>query len=311
MNQRPFSGETDIQRMIALSQVRPDDNVHVIDLPYRLSSWSLDDPDNVALWADSHGQLLAWAIMQTPFWTIDYVIHPGVEQTLHRQILSWADGRARQSLNKPAGRPSWYVTAFTDQTERIRDLEAAGFANQADVGQDSWTKVLMRRQAGRLVTEGTLPAGFTIRPLAGENEIDGYVDLHCEVFESKNMTAGWRARTLLSPEYRPETDMVAVAPDGRLAGFCIGWFGRRGGEWAGQIEPLGVRRKYRRLGLGGALLSETLRRLYKNGAEDVYVETDNYRNAALGTYEAVGFQVLRDIVIYRKDFSDNQTRRGE
>ncbi|MFO7661011.1 MAG: hypothetical protein R6X18_00315 [Chloroflexota bacterium] len=104
MNQRPFSGKADIQRMIALSQVRPDDNLHVIDLPYRLSSWSLDDPDNAALWADSHGQLLAWAIMQTPFWAIDYVIHPGVEQMLHRQTLAWTDGRARQILNQPTGR---------------------------------------------------------------------------------------------------------------------------------------------------------------------------------------------------------------
>jgi mycothiol synthase len=307
MNHHPFSGETDIQRMITLSQVRPDDNLHVIDLPYRLSSWALDDPDNVALWADSHGQLLAWAIMQTPFWAIDYVIRPGAEQTLHRQILSWADGRARQSLNKPAGRPSWYVLAFTDQTERIRDLEATGFANQADVGQGSWTKVLMRRPAGRLETGGTLPAGFTIRPLAGENEIDGYVELHRAVFESKNMTAGWRARTLLRPEYRPETDMVAVAPNGRLAGFCVGWSSRHGGKWAGQIEPFGVRPEYRRLGLGRALLSETLHRLYENGAEDIYVETDNYRDAALGAYEAVGFQVFRGIMVYRKDFSDNQT----
>jgi hypothetical protein len=39
---RPFAGETDVPRMIALAHERPADQVHLVDLPYRLSSSKCD-----------------------------------------------------------------------------------------------------------------------------------------------------------------------------------------------------------------------------------------------------------------------------
>jgi hypothetical protein len=42
----------------------------------------------------------------------------------------------------------------------------------------------------------------------------------------------------------------------------------------------------------------------------VFVETDKYRNAALELYQAVGFQVIRDVLVYRKDCHDVH-ERGE
>jgi mycothiol synthase len=296
------SGETDKQAMIALAHAFPTDNLHVADLPYRLSSWAVDYPDNIGLWVNAEGQLLAWAVMQTPFWTIDYAYHPDAGTNLHQRILAWADHRARQVLDTPSGRPCWFVMVFASQTDRIRDLEEAGFVSQANVGEDSWSKVLMQRSAHIPVADYALPAGFSVRPLAGENEVEAYVQLHRAVFESKNMTAEWRTRTLRRPEYLPDLDLVAVAPDGRLAALCVCWLDKESEKPSGQIEPLGVHQDFRKSGLGRAILSEGLRRLYLCGADRVYVETDKYRNAALGLYEAVGFRVIRDVLVYRKDY---------
>lgn len=298
--QREFTGKADIQAMIALARAFPADNLHAIDLPMRLSSWALDDPGNVGLWIDAAGELRAWAVMQTPFWTIDVVCHPDAGRSLYRQILAWADHRARRVLGTPSGRPSWYGMVFATQTERIRDLEDAEFASQADVGEDSWSKVLLRRSALMPVADYPLPAGFAIRPLAGEREVEDYVDLHRAVFESRNMTVEWRRRTLRRPEYRPNLDLVAVAPGGRLAAFCIGWLGA-GDKPRGQIEPLGVHPDFRRLGLGRAILAEGLRRLHLC-ADTVYVETDSDRSAALRLYQALGFRPVRDVLVYRKDY---------
>jgi len=156
------------------------------DLPYRFSSWALDDPGNFRLWA-------------------------------------WADRRANDILDTPFGRPVWFVNVFSDQSDKIRDLEQIGFASQANVGEDSWFKVLMHRSVDPAYLEYSLPAGFTIRPLTGAREFEGYVELHRAVFESCNMTVEFRSRIFRQPEYIPGPDLVAAAQDGRLAVFCVSW----------------------------------------------------------------------------------------
>jgi len=301
---RAFSGEADMPAMAALVHRRPADNPHVADLPWRLSSWALDYPDNVGLWVDASGQLLAWTVLQTPFWTIDYAFHPDADKGLHRQILTWADDRARRTLGTASGHPSWYVNVFAGETDRIRDLEQAGFASQANIGEDSWSKVLMRRPAETPVADYALPAGVTIRPLAGEGEVSAYVDLQRAVFETENMTVGWRSRTLCQPQYIADLDLVAVAPDGSLVAFCICWLDKDTDPISGQVEPLGVHPNWRKSGLGRAILSEGLRRLRLLGVSQISVETDNFRGAALDLYESAGFRVVRDILVYRKDHGD-------
>lgn len=301
--ERTSSGEADKLAMARLAGISLYSNLHVVDLPYRLSSWALDDPTNTRLWVDAQGRLLAWAVMQTPFWALDYVLHPEVEADLHPQILAWADRHAWQALDTPSGHPSWYVCAFADQAQRLRDLEAAGFESQADVGEDSWTKVLMHRPAQVPLRQYRLPAGFTVRTLEGEREVDAYVALHQAVFETKNMTVDWRRRTLQHPDYRPDLDVVIAAPDGRLAAFCIGWAVEVPGEGlAGHIEPLGCHQDFRRYALGRLALVEVLRRMQAIRAQSIYVETDNYRGTALALYESVGFRIARNVLVYRRDY---------
>ena len=284
--------------MIALAAGFPDDNLHVVDLPYRLASWALDDPANVALWSDGRGQLAAWAVVQSPFWAIDIVTHPDADADLFPRALEWADERGRAARGSPHERSAWYVHTLADQEARLRALQAHGFACQADVGEDSWSRVLLRRAAATPAPPA-VPPGFSIRPLAGAAEVEAYVDMHRAAFDTKNMTPEWRLRTLAAAHHVADADLVAVAPDGRLAGFCVGWL-LPGEHAVGQVEPLGVLWDYRELGLGAALLAECLRRLMACGAATVLVETDTYRTPALGLYESAGFEPMRDVLVYRK-----------
>lgn len=299
---RAFGGGSDLQAMAELVRKFPAGNVHVVDLPYRFSSWSFDHPENIRLWTDNHGQLLAWTVLQVPFWTMDYAFHPEFHLNLHPQILQWADEQAHTIVDTPSGHPAWYVPVLSNQTDRIRDLEQAGFESQADVGENSWSQVVMEHSM-HIPQKTSLPDGFQIRPLNGADEVDAYVDLHRAVFESTNMTAEWRKRTLQRREYIPELDLVAVTPNGQLAAFCICWLAKDGnGNVSGQIEPMGVHAKYRKLGVGRAILAEGLRRLSAKGAQNIYVQTDNYRNAAFTLYESAGFHVTQDILMYRKNY---------
>ena len=296
--QRPFNGDADKLAMAALAQAAPDSNLHTVDLPYRFSSWALDDPGNACLWVDQTGRLVGWAVLQAPWWMFDYACLPEAEAGLHPQVLAWAGQRARQLSGTPHGRPSWFVVAFKEQAARIRDLEAAGFACQADVGEDSWSKVQLCRPAALPVAHYRIPEGFVVRSLAGEGEAQAYVDLHRAVFETKTMTLEWRQRTLRHPAYRPDLDVVVAAPDGRLAAFCIGW--QQGDN--GHIEPLGCHADFRHYALGRVALAEALRRLQASGVENIYVETDGYRDTAFRLYQSMGFSLLRDVLIYRKDY---------
>ncbi|MFN8400332.1 MAG: GNAT family N-acetyltransferase [Anaerolineales bacterium] len=301
ITQCSFSTDQDKYQMSALARQCFENNLHVVDLPYRLSSWALDNPENVALWFDENQELVAWAVLQSPFWTIDYVCHPEHEADLHQEMLAWADQRAQRVKNTPYARSAWFVMVFSGQRDRIRDLEQAGFACQSDVGEDSWSKVLMRRSAQTPVNVyKPRTAGFTVRALAGEKEVSKYVDLHQSVFESKNMTLDWRMRTLQHPAYTPELDIVIEASNGNLAAFCICWLDKH--SMNGHVEPLGNHKDYRQYALGRVALSEGLRRLQALGAQNIYVETDNYRNTAFRLYESFDFQVIQDVLVYRKDY---------
>ncbi|RPJ46066.1 MAG: GNAT family N-acetyltransferase [Chloroflexi bacterium] len=302
LTERPVRDEADLLSMSALVHRYPRSHLHVIDLPYRLSSWALDDPENGCLWIDGD-HLAAWAVLQTPFWTVDTACRAEDEQNLIPAILAWAEKRASAIAETFYGRPVWFADVYSRQAERRAALEQAGFADQINAREDAWSKVLMGRPAEAPLHPPHLAEGFTIRPLAGEAEVEAYVALHREVFESRNMTTPWRLRTLLRPEYIPATDLVAVSPGGELAGFCVGWFDPHGfgGRPSGQIEPMGVRETYRKAGLGKALLAECVRRLVNMGAGQVYVETDHQRGPALRLYQSLGFRVIEDVRVYRKD----------
>jgi len=275
-------------------------NLHVTDLPYRFSSGALDDPENARLWFDRDGRLAAWAVLQVPFWTLDYVCRTDSEEDLHAAVLIWADRRAREILDTSQGHPCWFANVFSGQANRIRDLEAAGYKWQGNVGEDSLAKVLMLRASQAPVKVYQPPVGFTVRPLAGMDEVPGYVALHRAAFESTTMTEAWRARTLLHPNYQPDLDIVVEAPDGRLGAFCICWFDA--GSRVGRVEPLGCHKDFRLVALGRVALSEGLHRLQSRGAEKIYVETDMERNTALRLYESFDFQLIQDVLVYRIDY---------
>jgi len=91
----------------------------------------------------------------------------------------------------------------------------------------------------------------------------------------------------------------------RLVAFCIGWLSTGDGdEIRGQIEPLGCHADFSRYALGRLALRETLRRLQLQGAKRIFVETDSYRNTAFRLYESVGFQVIREILVYGKSYNE-------
>jgi ribosomal protein S18 acetylase RimI-like enzyme len=149
-----------------------------------------------------------------------------------------------------------------------------------------------------------VPAGYAVRPLAGEVEIEPYVHLHRAAFGTTNMTVAWRKRILGAAQHAPDLDLVAVAPDGALAAFCIGWLHQGVEGVEGQIEPLGVHPEHQGRGLGRALLFETLRRMmHQHGVDLAHIEVERDNTTARRLYERDGgFSPSYRALKYRRRF---------
>ena len=290
-------GRPGIEAFSALARAFPAEHPHVVDLPYRLGSWALDEPENCRLWLDGAGRLLAWGALQTPFWLIEYGCHPKARSGLLDEILGWGAERARQVAGTPYGRPSWFVEARPEDEEGRQALERAGFAAVPVSGSGSWSRVWMRAVEGP--PDRVPPPGFAIRPLAGEVEAPLAVELQRSFFETSNMTLPWRLRLLRHPAYDPALDVVAVARGGRVAGLCLGWYDAPSGT--GQVEPVGVLHEERGRGLGRAIVAECVRRLLRRGAREVLVEVDAGNAAALALYRSLGFRPFQDVVFHRRE----------
>jgi ribosomal protein S18 acetylase RimI-like enzyme len=283
LTSRPYAGAADLERIMRLVFAYPERGVHVADMPYRLSSWSLDDAQNARLWEDEGGRLLAFAIVQEPFLTLDYLLTPAAQDAgIEAQAFAWAAERGQVVATKQGRTFPLYAWLPEDDAGRRALLGAHGFA------RSDWEQLHLARSLDEPVETPAPPAGFTLRQLHG-NEVAGYVALHRAAFGSRNMSQEWRDRTLRLPQYLPALDLVAEAPGGRLAAFCVCWLHAEGR--AGHVEPLGVHPDFQRLGLGRAVLLEGLRRMQAHGATTAGVHTDGWRDPARRLYEGAGFQV--------------------
>jgi ribosomal protein S18 acetylase RimI-like enzyme len=283
ITRRPYQGqESDTLGIAKLLEDMPPSTRHLIDLPWRLSSPACVAGQNACLWEDENSRLLAFAAWQIYWATLDLFIAPGPQQrAVEAAVFAWADERFRE-LDQERGKPlPYWVQYRNDDLAGRQRAEAYGFS------LDEERYVQFQHPLANPLPEVTLSEGFILRPLAGEQEAEACAELQRAAFNSTSMTADWRARALRMPSYRPELDLVIVAPGGELAGFCLGWFDAR--RRIAQVEPIGVHPRYQSVGLSRALLPEMLRRFKALGAEHAIFETDLDRTAARHAYESVGF----------------------
>lgn len=283
LRMRPFDGNADRYHVADLVDASSITSRHRIDYPWRLSSTSAWSGQDAMLWHSIDGLVLGFAAWQQPWAVLDFYVRPAPEQQeVEEAIFTWAAQHFRQ-LDGERGKPlPYWAEAREDDLERLALLERQDF----DL-DDEYAYVLLSHPLTEQRAALSPPAGFVLRPIAGLDEVDAYVTLHRRAFGSMTMTPEWRGRSFGMPRHLPELDLVAVAPDGRLAGFCVCWPNLE--QEIGQIEPFGIDPEFQGLGLGRALLSEICRRLDQLGMTDVLVETETTRSPARSLYESYGF----------------------
>lgn len=266
-------------------------HIHIVDMPYRLTSTWQDRGCELRIWKKGD-EIVAWAVFQPPWWNLDYAIQPSERgSSLEKELVEWGKKQMLQYANRIGEDFHGSVEIFEDTPNVDRTIE-----HLASLGFEKfdWSIIRFQKDLQQELPLPQLPGGFSIRSLRGEAEVESYVKLHRAAFGSDQMTTAWRIRTLKHPAYRPTLDLVAVNVEDKPVGFCIGWM------WKGfgQIEPLGVHPDYQGSGLGRALELSALQALRNQGAGYTYIDHVSTNETAIALSLQTGFKQLNKAVRY-------------
>lgn len=315
LTKRSYRGETDLEAIANLREAceavdQLEQWTTVSELERDFNAPSFDKERNIQLWEDDTGKLIACATLWHPVGELTngylgFHVHPDARGgSLEREIIKWGEERLRE-IAKEQGVTSVKLRCQSrdDRTDRIAILQENGFS------ADRYF-LTMQRSLQEPLAEPQFPAGFTVRSVIAEQDAEAWVEMHNQSFidhwNHHDLTVEDYKHWNTDPDYRPELDLVAIAPDGTFASHCYCAIypedNKRSGRKEGWVAVLGTRRGFRRLGLGKAMLLSGMQKLLAAGMDTAKLGVDyDNPNGARQLYESVGFRKLHTNVSYYKD----------
>jgi ribosomal protein S18 acetylase RimI-like enzyme len=186
--------------------------------------------------------------------------------------------------------------SFDDDEEVLAALARHGFAREgADMSRHGPLMHFLARDVPEAPEPPSLADGFRCRTVEPD-DLPERVAIHREVWAPSRVTETSFANVQDSWPYRASLDCVVEAPDGRFAAYCLMWPDDE--NRVGELEPVGVREEFRRRGLGAAVCTFALRRLYEEGGRQAIVYCQN--DVACALYESIGFRRHATLVGYSR-----------
>jgi ribosomal protein S18 acetylase RimI-like enzyme len=246
---------------------------HVGDLAWaRYQHVGREDDWRIRLW-ERESEAVGWAWLELPG-ELDLHTHPAHRRELVPEIVAWAAAEAGDDLR---------VWAYDRDDATMEALVAAGFSPLAEGAFDVLALALDER-----LPEPELPAGFRLRHIEGEADLDRRVAVHRAAYHPSRVTKESYANVMAAWPYRPELDWVVEAPEGRFASFCLAWLDES--TAVGELEPLGTDSEFQRRGLARAVCLGALQALAEHGADTAIVYAGHPAAAAL--YCSLGFRPI-------------------
>jgi mycothiol synthase len=304
LTSRIYSGATDLQSMLALLvAVRPAERITdfpgVVDLRELLALTTVQD--NTRLWFDDVDRLVGFAFVDhydnLRFEFDPHATPPGIEW----EVVAWGVACIRRAMQARGESLTLDASCREDDTVRIALLERHGFVRQV------LRSLHMVRSLHDPIPAPQIPAGFSIHHVTGEHEVEALVALHRAAFGTEEMTVEERLAMMRVPDYDAELDLLAVAPDGQLAAYCMVSISQeenaRTGRKEGYTDPVATHPDFRRRGLARALLLTGLHKLKQRGMDTALIGTSSENVAMQRTAQAVGFRVQSTTLWFSKPVS--------
>ncbi len=249
----------------------------------------------VQLWETDRGQLLGFVLAEG---TSDahLNVHPDYRH-LEPEMIAWAEA-VLAPMQRASGSPHLEIYTYEYDVLRQRLLAGQGFQKTG-----YWGMIRHLRLGQRPLAQPMVAPGYTIRTTRPQDlaECQRMADLLNAAFgRTFHNAAEYHNFCRLAPCFRPDLDLVAVAPDGSFAayvGIPYDHVNRRG-----IFEPVCTHPQHRRLGLAQALMQEGLLRLKDLGAVDVTVDTGDMAPANQ-LYDSLGFTEAYQGYAWHKSYS--------
>ncbi len=254
------------------------------DLAELLSPALWDVERGAVVWEDDG---LAGFAVVSRYDNLHYAFRPAaLTAAVEDEMIRWAADRIHERAADGSAH-TLDASARSDDAAKQALLDRHGFA---PVGVQT---VRMARSLTAPLPALVIPAGWTLRPLAGVDEVAAYVAAHRAAYGTEHMTVEERAAMLADPHYRPELDLVLVAPGGDLAAFAVNFVNpadnERDGLSAGEVGIVGTVPAYQRQGLGRLAVLASLHALRAAGLATAVLGVSSVNAAAVRTYEHLGF----------------------
>jgi ribosomal protein S18 acetylase RimI-like enzyme len=247
---------------------------HIGDLAWGLGMYSDREHDwEFRVWDDG-GRTVGWSWLRLPEGELDHDVHPA-----HRHLLD-------EMLDVPRASKAF---GFAHDDEEVAALARHGFT------VPDTTIHFNARSLDGLPEQPPLPDGFRLRTVE-PGDVPERVAVHRDAFAPSRVTEEGYMHVQASWPYRASLDCIVEAPDGRIAAFALLWPDDENG--VGELEPVGTRTDFRRLGLAAAVCMFALHRWRGQGGRSAIVYCS--RAPACALYRSLGFEQHSSIVGYSR-----------
>jgi mycothiol synthase len=233
-------------------------------------------------------------------------------------LADWAENRGRASIElaPPDARVTLGQEILSTHSDAKELLRNRGFSPVRYFSR-------LQMELNAAPPEPPVPEGIVIRPSGGDAELPRLVHAFEDAFRDhwgfveqpfEDTLREFQAWIKTSPRYDPSLWLVAIESD-EMVGVAMAHAETAEDPDMGYISELGVRRAWRKRGIGTALLfsllSEFRRRGLRRAALDVDAES---LTGATSLYEGVGFHLERQAIAMEKELRpgrDLRTRTSE
>ena len=283
-----YAGPTRLRGMQSLaSRLHPDSTWrHAGDLAWAAGAADESEQCPTAVWREDD-RVVAWGWLEGPGdLTIQVDPH---HPALAHEVLAWAEQTYPDSA----------VSATISENEP--HVAAALTARGYRAATDGPFFACLGRDLATLPAPPALPDGYTLHACNAQN-IATRAEAHRAAWSYWNSTYSEQRHAALRElwPYKPEFDLIAIAPDGTPAAYYQGWYDEVSG--VGLFEPVGTHPEHRRLGLSRAIGISLLHRFAEAGGRMATVcpRGDDAYTVARLTYESMGFTAFSRTHTYTK-----------